>query len=349
MSDSEFLISVMNRHAGWCTIICLVGGGQEINVGEAGLPEWFSALRRRFAHWKVYTSPSLENRDYQWGHTASDMKQGLESQSLEELHLSVSVRSFRAEKLSDFIGAVIEGNAREARKLYAAISSTYPIAITRDVEDARGWLRRQARGTERFGLVASSGATRLKPIGLNVHEKIDAKYWFLNGPTDVRSSFYLEDPATEFDIQGLELDWVGMCWEADLRFVDGRWTYQRFRGTAWQNVSKPAQQTYLANAYRVLLTHARQGMVIFVRMAMPKIPLGGQNGTEGPLISYFNAAFRYSAPRMKPTAIIGRHPRCNHRVTAGLSLLSAASRSPFSRLPIAPEFTPVRSRPIFGW
>lgn len=264
MSESEFLISVMDRHEDWCIIVCLIGGGQEINVGEAGLPEWFLALQRRFAHWKVYTSPALSHRDYHWGQKTNDLVSGLNSQSLDELHLSVSVRSFRAEKLSAFVGALVAGNVEEARDLYGAIKATYPIVVTRDLAQARAWLRSKARGSERIGLVASSGASRLKPEGINVHEKIDARYWFLNNSTDVRSSFYLEDPATEFDIQGLELDWIGVCWEADFRYSNGRWSHHRFRGTNWQNVASSAQQTYLANAYRVLLTRARQGMIIYL-------------------------------------------------------------------------------------
>jgi len=270
MSESEFLISVMDRHHDWCTIVCLVGGGQEINVGEAGLPEWLQALKRRFAHWKVYTSPALAHRDYHWGHATTEVLSGLSWQTLQELHLSVSVRSFRAEKLSAFVGAVIAGDSEEARALYSVIKTTYPVVLTRDLECARNWLRTHARGSERIGLVASSGASRLKPLGINVHEKIDAKYWFLNNRTDVRSSFYLEDPATEFDIQGLELDWVGVCWESDLRYVNGTWAHHKFRGTSWQNVSGAVQQTYLTNAYRVLLTRARQGMIIYV-------PLGDKN------------------------------------------------------------------------
>jgi hypothetical protein len=262
MSEPEFLISVMDRHQDWCTVICLIGGGQEINAGEAGLTEWFSALQRSFQNWKVYTSEQLAHRDYHWGQDLSSMLQGLESQSRSALHLSVSVRSFRAERLSDFVGAVVAGELCAARELYNQIKAAYPIRLTRDLATARGWLREQARGSERVGLVASSGASRLKPLGINVHEKIGATHWFLNGKDDVRSSHYLEDPATEFDIQGLELDWVGVCWDADLRSVNGKWAFHRFTGTKWQNVNDDDRKIYLTNAYRVLLTSARQGMVI---------------------------------------------------------------------------------------
>jgi hypothetical protein len=264
MSEPEFLISVMDRHDDWCTIICLVGGGQEINAGEAGLIEWFSGLKRSFPNWKVYTSEQLTHRDYHWGQDLPALLGGLDSQSLPALHLAVCVRSFRAEKLSEFIGELVVGNAKEARQLYQAIKATYPIALTRDLKQARQWLRDRARGSERVGLVASSGASRLKPEGINVHEKIEATTWFLNGRDDVRSSYYMEDPATEFDIQGLELDWVGVCWDADFRSVDGRWRFYRFSGTRWQNVNDDNRKVYLTNAYRVLLTRARQGMIIYI-------------------------------------------------------------------------------------
>ncbi|MFK4720814.1 hypothetical protein ABIE89_001914 [Bradyrhizobium niftali] len=264
MSEPEFLISVMDRHDGWCTIICLIGGGQEINAGEAGLTEWFSALKRSFRNWKVYTSEQLAHRDYHWGQDLPAFLEGLESQSLPALHLAVSVRSFRAEKLSEFIGALVAGEAKEAKELYQAIKETYPIVLTRELSHTRQWLRDRGRGSERIGLVASSGASRLKPDGINVHEKIEATTWFLNGKDDVRSSYYMEDPATEFDIQGLELDWVGVCWDADFRSVDGRWQFFRFSGTRWQNVNDDNRRVYLTNAYRVLLTRARQGMVIYI-------------------------------------------------------------------------------------
>lgn len=264
MSEPEFLISVMDRHDDWCTIICLVGGGQEINAGEAGLTEWFAALKRSFRDWKIYTSEQLAHRDYHWGQDLTALLEGLNSQCLPALHLGVSVRSFRAEKLSEFVGALIAGEAKEARALYQTIRATYPMVLTRELGQARQWLRNRARGSERVGLVASSGASRLKPEGVNVHEKIDATTWFLNGRDDVRSSYYMEDPATEFDIQGLELDWVGVCWDADFRAVDGEWQSFRFSGTRWQNVNDDSRRVYLANAYRVLLTRARQGMIMYV-------------------------------------------------------------------------------------
>jgi hypothetical protein len=263
MSEPEFLISLMDRRSDWCTIVCLVGGGQEINTGEAGLIEWFEALKNRFRNWDVYHSDQLTDRSYSWGQDLGAMLSELKAKKESALHLAVSIRSYRAEKLSDFVGAVIDGDTDRARDIYSTLTE-YPLVVTRSIGAAREWLREHARGTERLGLVASSGALRLKPEGVHVKAKIDPANWFLNGKEDVRSSYYLEDVATEFDIQGLELDWVGLCWDADLRVEEEGWGFYAFKGTRWQNVNDVFRRTYLANAYRVLLTRARQGMVIFV-------------------------------------------------------------------------------------
>jgi hypothetical protein len=141
----------------------------------------------------------------------------------------------------------------------------YPIAITRDLDRAKRWIRERARGSERYGLVASSSAERLKPHAVDVRVKVDPVQWFLNDAEHTRSSFYLEDAATEFQVQGLELDWICMTWDADLRLRrPGCWEYKSFRGKKWENVKDDQRRRYLLNAYRVLLTRARQGMVIFV-------------------------------------------------------------------------------------
>ena len=263
-SEPSFLIDVFARHKGWCAIVCLVGGGQEINAGEAGLPEWFSAIATKHRDWKVYVSDRLESEEYRWGRNLPVLLESVDYNIEPDLHLAVAIRSFRAENLSAFVNAIISGDVPAARDLHRDIKDVYPILLTRELVVAKAWLREQARGSERCGLVAYSGASRLKPDGVNVHEKIDAPTWFLNGKSDVRSSYYLEDPATEFDIQGLELDWVGVCWEANFRRQGNRWAQYHFRGTQWQVVRDSIRQTYLANAYRVLLTRARQGMVIYV-------------------------------------------------------------------------------------
>ena len=264
-SEPEYLISVMDRHENWCVIVCLIGGGQEINDGEAGLSEWFSALQKRFTHWKVYHSSQTLGLEYSWGeYSPEEQVKELDTVARTELHLAVSVRSFRAEKLSAFVHAVVHNQPEEARELYYELEDRYPIYLSRDLHTTREWLHDHARGSELYGLVASSGAIRLKPEGINVKAKAEAVQWFLNGKEDIRGCQYLEDVATEFDVQGLELDWTGVCWDADLRYKNGQWVHHKFKGTKWQNVKQEATKRYLENAYRVLLTRARQGMVIFV-------------------------------------------------------------------------------------
>jgi hypothetical protein len=255
-SEPAFLLSAMDRHADWCVVVCLIGTGQEINRGEAGMEEWFRALGQRFGDWVIYASPKVAAPDQ------------LIVRKTDALHLGVSVRSFRSERVSDFVSAVIAGNAKEAAALRSDLTS-YPIVITRNLERARDWLRSRARGTERFGLVASSNALRLRPFGLHVKSRVDVTNWFLGDSSDVRSSMALEDAASEFEVQGLELDWVGVCWDANFRREDSSWGHYRFSGTRWSAIGDPERRTYLENAYRVLLTRARQGMVIFVPSGSP--------------------------------------------------------------------------------
>lgn len=264
-SEPEFLISILDRHENWSVIICLIGGGQEINTGEAGLSEWFNALRSHYTHWEVYISSELKDAEYTKGMEFHEFIGGINYEPKESLHLNTSIRSFRSENVSNLVKNILDGKQIESKEIYNELKEKYPLYITRSFDSAKKWLGLHQRGNgERTGIVASSGAYRLKPYGINVKSKIDSKNWFLNCKEDVRSSFYLEDVATEFDIQGLELDWVCVAWDADLRRVEGKWQFKKFRGTKWQNVNKEESKLYLKNAYRVLLTRARQGMVIFI-------------------------------------------------------------------------------------
>lgn len=174
------------------------------------------------------------------------------------------MRSFRAEHVSRFVKAILDREIVEARNLLTKFGSHYPIALTRDLNRAKSWIRTHARGSERFGVVASSGAQRLKPHAVDVRVEVDPVHWFLNDRGDTRSSFYLEDAATEFQVQGLELDWVCVTWDADFRYSQTDWSCHSFAGSKWRAMNKPDRRTYLRNAYRVLLTRARQGMVIFI-------------------------------------------------------------------------------------
>jgi hypothetical protein len=206
----------------------------------------------------------------------------------DDLHLAVAIRSFRAERLSQFVNELVAGEENSARMTYQSIRQNYPIILTRSLEVARAWLRAKARGSERYGLVASAGALRLKPDGIHVKTPFNAPYWFLNPRDDIRSSFYLEDAATEFAVQGLELDWIGICWDADFSRRDQNWVYRSFQGTRWRNVNAERDRKYLANTYRVLLTRARQGMVIYVPPGDPLDPTRGPAIYDG-IASYLKA------------------------------------------------------------
>ena len=264
MSEPEFLISVLDRHSDWAIIICLIGGGQEINTGEAGLPEWFYAIQKNYSHWDVYVSNKLTDKEYTNGENIYSVLTDSQLSVKDELHLSVSVRSYRSEKLAAFVKAFLDGNTLEAHAIYELLKNNYPIVVTRNIDDAKKWLRSKARGGEGLGITASSGAYRLRPYGIHVKSSIEPKMWFLNDRNDVRSAGFLEEVATEFDIQGLELDWTCVAWDANLRRAGDCWEFKNFRGTEWQNINDEIRKRYLLNTYRVLLTRARQGMVIFV-------------------------------------------------------------------------------------
>ncbi len=263
-SEPEFLLSYLDRHPDWAVVVCLVGGGQEINEGEAGISAWLEAVRTQFPNWRVYISPELTDSEYAAGHALEALAGRPHVTNDANLHLGVSVRSFRAENLSRFVKAVLDCDRVSARELLASMRDRYPMILTRDLHRAKRWIREQARGTERYGLVASSGAQRLKPHAIDVRVDVDPVQWFLNDADDTRSSYYLEDAATEFQVQGLELDWTCVTWDADLRFGETCWQHHRFRGSRWEKLHAEDLRQYLVNAYRVLLTRARQGMVIFV-------------------------------------------------------------------------------------
>jgi len=263
-SEPEFLISCLDRHPDWAVVVCLVGGGQEINTGEAGISEWIECLNRSFPDWNIFVSSRLTDSEYGAGKILDQIKSRRNVFKKDELHLSVSMRSFRAENVSFLVKQLLDIDINGARKTLSEIQSKYPIVITRDIAKAKQWLKMQARGSERYGMVVSSQAERLKPNAIFVKSPMDPIHWFLDEKNDVRSSYYLEDVATEFDIQGLELDWACIVWDADFRYTKNGWEHWSFRGNRWQHIKKEELQNYQKNAYRVLLTRARQGMVIVV-------------------------------------------------------------------------------------
>jgi hypothetical protein len=284
-SEPEFLISCLDRHQDWATIVCLVGGGQEINTGEAGIGEWLEALDRSFPHWRVHVSDRLVDSEY-GTEPIVDALRGRERVAFRsELHLATSMRSFRSENVSRLVKELLDLEVDAARATVRQVQERYPMALTRDLDHARRWLREKARGSERYGIVVSSQAERLKPHALDVRTPINPVQWFLNDKDDVRSSYYLEDVATEFHVQGLELDWACVVWDADFRFSARGWQHWSFRGNGWQHIRATERQRYLKNAYRVLLTRARQGMVVVV-------PRGdAEDPTRDPV--YYDETFDY--------------------------------------------------------
>jgi hypothetical protein len=284
-SEPEFLISCLDRHPDWAVIVCLVGGGQEINTGEAGISEWIASLNRSFPKWYIYISPRLTDSEYAAGGALQNLSSRQNVYKNDKLHLAVSMRSFRAENVSLLIKQLLDQNIEEARKTLNTIKERYPIVITRDLAKAKQWLKMQARGSERFGIVVSSQAERLKPHAIDVKSPMDPIHWFLDGKDDVRSSYYLEDVATEFHVQGLELDWACVTWDADFRYSHKGWEHWMFHGNRWKHINNDERKKYLKNAYRVLLTRARQGMVIVVPQGALEDP------TRSPL--FYDSTFEY--------------------------------------------------------
>lgn len=284
-SEPEYLISCLDRHKDWAVIVCLVGGGQEINTGEAGISEWLKAIKNSFPTWEVFISPNLSDSEYNAFETIAEIEKECKMTYNSNLHLSVSMRSYRAENVSLFIKQLLDLKYNEARETLKLLSNKYPIVMTRNLEIAKEWLKEKARGSERYGIVVSSQAYRLKPLSIDVRVNTDPVHWFLGGKEDVRSSYFLEDVATEFQVQGLELDWACVTWDGDFRYEENGWKSYSFVGNKWQNIKKEERKIYLKNAYRVLLTRARQGMVIVV-------PEGEvEDHTRQP--DFYNSTFNY--------------------------------------------------------
>ncbi len=300
MSEASFLIWSLDQREDWATIVCLVGGGQEINTGEAGISEWISSLNNLFPHWRVYISPKLTEPEYAEGRVNELLSNNPNVTYNEKLHLGVSLRSFRAEKLSAFVHSLlaIDGNAAF---IYQEIKENYPIVITRDMEKAKRWIHDKARGNERTGVLITKEAARYKPLGIHVLESGDenAVHWFLEDITDTRSSNYLEDAATEIQVQGLELEYTCLLWDADMRYEEGKWQFYRFNGKdKWNKLeavteSKQEQMKYMLNAYRVLMTRARSGMVICVPEGNPHKSENGFWEDETRLPQYYNGTYEY--------------------------------------------------------
>lgn len=286
MSEPELLIEYMNRHQDWAVIVCLVGGGQDINTGEAGIQEWFDSLRRSYPDWNVYVSNKITDEEYVGNNSFGTLIEGLNCKTVEELHLSISLRSFRSEKVAIFVHHLLNNEKEQAAAIYEEIKKVYPICITRDLNTAKEWIKKQTDGKNcRYGLIASSQAKRLRAEGIWVECNCKPEKWFLEGKNDIKSSYFMEEVATEFDIQGLEIDYALVCWDADYRYENGHFECYKPSGSKWQTINKEDNKRYLKNAYRVLLTRAREGFIIFV----PK----GDNSDNTRLCKYYDELWEY--------------------------------------------------------
>ena len=284
-SEPEFLISIMDRHEDWAVIICLVGGGQEIYNGEAGIQDWFSTLSAKYLDWEIYLSDKITDSEYVGNSDVSTMLHNREYHCISDLHLGVSLRSFRSEKLALFVKCLLDEEIELAKETYEELKKSYPVLITRKFDVAKNWVKKKARGTERYGLLASSEGKRLRAEGIWVPSEINHVGWFLNEKDNVDSSYYLEVAASEFKVQGLEIDYAVLAWDADLRYTSNGFDYFKFRGTKWNHVNQEQRQHYLKNAYRVLMTRARQGLIIY-------IPEGDEEDPSR-LTEYYEGTYQY--------------------------------------------------------
>ena len=296
MSEAEFLIWSLDQREDWAVIICLVGGGQEINTGEAGITEWINALNHRFKHWNIFISNKLTDPEYAEGQVNDLLHDNDKVTYTNDLHLAVSLRSFRAETLSAFVHSLLSF-APDAASLYQDVTKKgYPIVLTRDMDQARAWLRKQARGSQQTGVLVTKVAARFKPLAVQILEQGDenAVHWFLEDKTDIRSSNYLEDAATEIQVQGLELDYACVLWDADMRYEGGHWTFYKFNGkNRWNPENNEENKKYMLNAYRVLLTRARQGIVICVPRGNDRLTPEGFPEDPTRLPEFYDGTYEY--------------------------------------------------------
>lgn len=300
MSEASFLIWSLDQREDWATIVCLVGGGQEINTGEAGISEWIKALNENFKHWKVYISPKLTELEYAEGKVNELLSKNKNVTFDEKLHLGVSLRSFRAEKLSAFVHSLLSLDPN-AKNIYSEIKEKYPIVLTRDMEKAKRWLHERSNGSIKTGVLVTKESARFKPLGIHILQSGDenAVHWFLEDKIDTRSSNYLEDAATEIQVQGLELDYTCLLWDADMRYENGEWHFYKFNGsTKWneQNSNTENQnelRKYMLNAYRVLLTRARSGMIICVPAGNANKMISGAWEDSTRLPEYYDGTYEY--------------------------------------------------------
>lgn len=307
-SEAGFLIWSLDQREDWATIVCLVGGGQEINTGEAGIREWIRSLNDEFPHWKVFISPKLQDAEYADGHV-NELLQGNPNVTFsEKLHLASSKRSFRAERLAPMINSLLSFDESTPEQCREVLANNYPIYITRDIDKARKWLNDKARGTERTGILVSKSSARVNPLAISLvpSDDVNTIHWFLEDIHDQRSSNFLEEAVTEIQVQGLELDYTCVVWDADMRASRGGWEFYKFLGRKsseastlpppipkWRAENNAENQQYMLNAYRVLLTRARQGMVICVPEGNRETLADGTLRDSTRLPEYYDPTYDY--------------------------------------------------------
>lgn len=297
VSEPAFLIWSLNLRKDWAVIVCLVGGGQEIHTGEAGIAEWISSLNTQFREWNIYISDKLTSSEYAEGRV-NELLAGRENVTYSnELHLSVNMRSFKASSVSRFVNSLLDINRDYASTLYTEIiDNNYPIVLTRNIETARQWLRKRARASERIGILVTKTAARFGPHAVSAIEQgaKSAITWFLAPKDNVHSSNFLEDAATEISVQGLELDYACVLWDADMRYNGKEWQYYKFNGSSrWDEECNNDNRKYMLNAYRVLLTRARQGLIICVPNGNSNIATDGYYEDSTRLPEFYDSTYRY--------------------------------------------------------
>lgn len=254
-------------------------------------------MNNRFKHWNVYISNELSAPEYNINGDINELlSHNTRVTYSDQLHLSVSIRSFRAEKLSKFVHSLLAIKSDAKDILKEIDTNNYPIYLTRDMELARAWLRKKGRGSQQTGILVSKVAARFKPLAVNILPQGDEPtvHWFLEDKTDIRSSNYLEDAATEIQVQGLELDYACILWDADMRYCNGHWEYFKFNGkNKWNPENNQESRNYMLNAYRVLLTRARQGIVICIPEGNDRLNTEGFPEDPTRLPEFYNGTYEY--------------------------------------------------------
>lgn len=271
-SEPSLFLEILDRLS-WSCLVCLVGPGQEINRGEGGLPLWASAIAeavRNGANWEVIAAPpAIDGGEMVagdgLGSVVDFMAVPLRRDS--SLHLANAIRSYRNPMHGLWVAALLESDLEKARGLATRMSAP-PAFLTRNLGAARSWLRDRRKGGRSVGLLCSSGAVRLVGEGIppapRSNELGPIGHWFLKPYSDFRSGGALETPMSEFGCQGLEVDYAGVCWGGDLVWQGAIWLPRMMRAPRWQIVREVEKRRFRLNGYRVLLTRARAGTVIFV-------------------------------------------------------------------------------------